>query len=619
MNIRSARESDIPDILRMVSDHARRGDLLPRTALSIRDTLDDWLVGKDEDGDIVACVSLLYYTPVLAEVRSLAVADKVKGQGWGRTIVKTLITQARQNGVPTLFALTRAVDFFQKTGFTVTNRERFPEKVWRDCQFCPIFDACDETAVVLRLNEPTADYPITYDGHHQGDGHPHGEVHRQSIPLPTLQTISPLEKGDLTMSKPKVNKVVLAYSGGLDTSVIVPWLKENYGCEVICFCANIGQGDIELKGLEEKALASGASKVYIEDLRHEFAKDFLIPMMQSGAIYEKEYLLGTSVARPLIAKWQVAIAEIEGADAVAHGATGKGNDQVRFELTYKALNPTLKVIAPWREWDIRSREDALEYAAKHNVPVVHTVKSIYSRDANMWHLSHEGGILEDPVNEPEEEMYQWTTSPENAPDEAEMVKIDFEQGVPVAVNDVQLPPAKVIAALNDLGAKHGVGRVDLVENRLVGMKSHGVYETPGGTILYKAHQSLESLTLDRDTNHYKEQLGVRYAELVYNGKWYTSLREAMQAFIEKTQETATGWVKMKLYKGNVIVIGRYSPHSLYREDFATFGQEDVYDQADAVGFITLFGLQMKVKAMHEVSDGGKTRYAAPDYSKFKRD
>ncbi|MFQ5401193.1 MAG: argininosuccinate synthase [Anaerolineae bacterium] len=421
------------------------------------------------------------------------------------------------------------------------------------------------------------------------------------------------------MSKSSINKVVLAYSGGLDTSVIVPWLRENYGCEVICFCANIGQGDEELEGLEEKGLASGASKVIIEDLRHEFAQDFLFPMIQSGAIYERQYLLGTSVARPLIAKWQVAVAEAEGADAVAHGATGKGNDQVRFELTFKALNPTLKVIAPWREWHIRSREDALAYAKEHNVPVKHTIKSIYSRDNNLWHISHEGGILEDPANEPEEEMYQWTVSPENAPDTPEVVEITFEKGVPVAVNGVQMPPAALIEKLNAVGAKHGVGRIDLVENRLVGMKSRGVYETPGGTLLYAAHRELESLCLDRDTAHYKEQMAVRYAELVYYGKWYTSLREAMQVFIEKTQETVTGWVKLKLYKGNVMVAGRYSPNSLYREDFATFGQEDVYDQKDAVGFITLFGLQMKVKAMMEVSDGGKTRYAAPDYSKFKRD
>ncbi|MCL4867641.1 MAG: argininosuccinate synthase [Anaerolineae bacterium] len=418
--------------------------------------------------------------------------------------------------------------------------------------------------------------------------------------------------------KAKVNKVVLAYSGGLDTSVIVPWLRENYGCEVICFCADIGQGE-ELGGLEAKALASGASKVYIEDLRHEFAKDFLFPMLQSGAVYERQYLLGTSVARPLIAKWQVAIAEAEGADAVAHGCTGKGNDQVRFELTFQALNPTLKVIAPWREWDIRSREDALAYARQHNVPVTQTEKSIYSRDRNLWHLSHEGGRLENPAQEPEEVMYQWTVSPENAPDEAEMVKIDFEKGAPVAVNDVQMPPAGLIERLNELGARHGVGRIDLVENRLVGMKSHGVYETPGGTILYAAHRELESLCLDRDTAHYKEQIALRYAELVYFGQWYHTLRESLQAFIEKTQETVTGWVKVKLYKGNVIIMGRHSQYSFYREDFATFGQEDVYDQSHAEGFITLFGLPMKVKAMMEVSDGGKTRYAAPDYSKFKRD
>ena len=421
------------------------------------------------------------------------------------------------------------------------------------------------------------------------------------------------------MSNSAVEKVVLAYSGGLDTSVIVPWLRENYGCEVICFCANIGQGDHEFDGLEEKGLASGASKVIIEDLRHEFAKDFLFPMMQAGGIYERQYLLGTSVARPLIAKWQVAVAEAEGADAVAHGCTGKGNDQVRFELTYKALNPTLKVIAPWREWEIRSREDALAYARAHNVPVTQTEKSIYSRDANMWHLSHEGGILEDPANEPEEGMFQLTTAPENAPDEAEIVEIIFEKGVPVAVNGVQLPPAAVVQALNRLGSKHGIGRIDLVENRLVGMKSRGVYETPGGTILYAAHRELESLCLDRETLHFKQQMALRYAELTYFGMWFHTLRESLQAFVDETQKTVSGWVKLKLYKGNVIVAGRYSPNSLYREDFATFGQEDVYDQADAEGFITLFGLQMKVKAMMEVSDGGRTRYAAPDYSKFKRD
>ena len=598
MNIRAARLEDIPGMLVLINEHVRRGDLLPRTADSIRQTLGDWLVGEEADEEIVAVVSLLFYNGALAEVRSLAVSDKVKGQGWGSHIVKALIEQARLRNLPTLFALTRAVPFFQKLGFQITQKEMFPEKVWRDCTACPIFHACDETAVVLKLDErpTTNDQPLS------------------SFVIGRSSLIK-----EITVSKPKVNKVVLAYSGGLDTSVIVPWLRENYGCEVICFCANLGQGDGELVGLEEKALASGASKVYVEDLRHEFAKDFLFPMLQSGAIYERQYLLGTSIARPLIAKWQVAIAEAEGADALAHGATGKGNDQVRFELTYKALNPTLKVIAPWREWEIRSREDALAYAKKHNVPVTQTEKSIYSRDANLWHISHEGGILENPANEPEENMYQWTVSPENAPDEPEIVRVDFEQGVPVAVNELQLPPAAIVAKLNEIGARHGVGRVDLVENRLVGMKSRGVYETPGGTILYAAHRELESLCLDRETVHYKEQMAVRYAELVYFGQWFHSLRESLQAFISHTQETVSGWVKFKLYKGNVIVVGRSSSHSLYREDFATFGQEDVYDQRDAEGFMNLFGLQMKVKAMMEVSGGGKTRYASPDYSKFKRD
>jgi argininosuccinate synthase len=421
------------------------------------------------------------------------------------------------------------------------------------------------------------------------------------------------------MSKQQVNKVVLAYSGGLDTSCIVTWLRKNYDCEVIAYCANLGQPEEELVGLEEKALASGASKAIIKDLRDEFAEEFLFPMMQAGAIYERRYLLGSSVARPIIAKWQVNIAEEEGADGLAHGCTGKGNDQVRFELTYKALNPTLKVIAPWREWEIRSREDALDYAAEHGIPVTHTKASIYSRDTNLWHISHEGGILENPAVEPEEGMYLWSNSPENAPDEAETVEIVFEKGFPVSVNGEELSPAALIMKLNALGAKHGIGRIDLVENRLVGMKSRGVYETPGGTILYNAHRELESLCLDRDTMHYKQQVAGRYAELVYFGKWYHTLRESLQAFITQTQDTVTGWVKLRLYKGNIIVVGRYSQHSLYREDFATFGYEDVYDQQDAEGFINLFGLQMKVKAMMEVSDGGKSRYASPDYSVFKRD
>ncbi|MGB1253666.1 MAG: argininosuccinate synthase [Candidatus Promineifilaceae bacterium] len=419
-------------------------------------------------------------------------------------------------------------------------------------------------------------------------------------------------------SHPTIKKVVLAYTGGLDTSVAVPWLIETYGCEVICFCANVGQGDFELEGLVEKGLASGASKVIIKDVREEFATDYLFPMIQSGATYEKRYLLGTAVGRPLIAKWQVRVAEEEGADALAHGATGKGNDQVRFELTYKALNPTMHVIAPWREWGLRSRQDAIDYADKHNIPVTMTKKSIYSRDANLWHLSHEGGSLENPAVEPNPALYQMTVAPELAPDRPETVEIYFEHGIPKMVNGVGLSPAALIMKLNEIGARHGIGRIDIVENRLVGMKSRAVYETPGGTLLLHAHREIESLCLDRDTLHYKESMALRYAELLYFGKWFHSLRNAMQAFISETQTSITGWAKLKLYKGNVSVIGRYSPNSLYREDFATFGQEDVYDQGDAAGFINLFGLQMKVKAMREVT-GARTRYTAPDYSKFKRD
>lgn len=421
------------------------------------------------------------------------------------------------------------------------------------------------------------------------------------------------------MQPKKVKKVVLAYSGGLDTSVIVPWLKNNYeNCEVICFCADLGQEE-ELDGLEEKALASGASKLYIRDLREEFLKDFVFPTLQAGAIYEREYLLGTSFARPLIAKHLVEIAEAEGADAIAHGCTGKGNDQVRFELTVMALNPKLAVIAPWRLWDIRSREDALAYAAEFNVPVSHTEKDIYSRDRNIFHLSHEGGLLEDPWNEPDADMFQLSVNPEDAPDEAEYVEIGFEQGNPVSVNGEEMSYVDILVALNTLGGKHGVGRVDIVENRLVGMKSRGVYETPGGTLIHRAHQALESICLDKHTMQYKDSIAVKYAELVYNGMWYTRLREALDAFVQTTQQTVTGTVRLKLYKGNIIIAGRKSQYSLYREDYASFGEEDVYNQQDAAGFIQLFGLPLKVDALLEIDGGGESRYRQPDYSKFKRD
>lgn len=392
-----------------------------------------------------------------------------------------------------------------------------------------------------------------------------------------------------------INKVVLAYSGGLDTSVMIPWLKENYGCEVIAFAADLGQAE-ELKGLRQKAIKTGASKIYIEDLREEFADDFIFPMLKSGAIYEGEYLLGTSIARPLIAKRQVEIAKKEKADAVSHGATGKGNDQVRFELTYKALAPDLKIVAPWREWDLKGREDEIEYAKKRGIPVPVSKSKPYSSDRNLWHISYEGGVLEDPWYEPKEDMFLLTRSPEKAPNRPTYIEVEFNKGIPVKVNGKRYKGYKLIEKLNEIGGKNGIGRVDIVENRLVGIKSRGVYETPGGTILYLAHQALESITLDRETHHYKQQVALRYAELVYYGQWYSPLRESLDAFIDKTQQVVSGTVRLKLYKGNCMVVGRKSKYSLYRADLATFEKEDIYNQKDAEGFINLFGLPMKVQA-----------------------
>ncbi len=395
-----------------------------------------------------------------------------------------------------------------------------------------------------------------------------------------------------------MKKVVLAYSGGLDTSIIIPWLKESYGYDVVAVCADLGQGE-ELEPLREKAINTGALKIFIEDLREEFVTDFIWPVLKSGALYEGKYLLGTSFARPLIAKRLVEIAAAEGATAIAHGATGKGNDQVRFELTIKALNPDLKIIAPWREWDIRSREDAIDYAEQRGIPLPVTRKNIYSRDRNLWHLSHEGGDLEDPWNEPQNQMLQLIVPPEEAPDRATYLEIDFEKGIPTAVDGVKLAPIQLIETLNQAAAENGVGIVSLVENRLVGMKSRGVYETPGGTILFLAHRELENLTLDRRTLHFKEQVAVEYGELVYDGNWYSQLKESLDAFIDKTQETVTGRVRMKLYKGNCTAVGSKSPYSLYRSDLATFSEDEVYSQKDAEGFINLFGLPLKVRALME--------------------
>ncbi|HWR55595.1 MAG TPA: argininosuccinate synthase [Negativicutes bacterium] len=399
--------------------------------------------------------------------------------------------------------------------------------------------------------------------------------------------------------KEKVKKVVLAYSGGLDTSVIIPWLKENYdGCEVIAMCADVGQGD-ELAPVHDKALKSGASKVYIENLQQEFVEEFIWPTLKAGAVYEGKYLLGTSFARPIIAKRLIEIAAREGADAIAHGATGKGNDQVRFELTVKALAPHLKIIAPWREWHIRSREDAIDYAEKHGIPVPVTKKRPYSMDRNIWHLSHEGGDLEDPWNEPKADVYMVTTPPEQAPDKPTYVEIEFVKGVPVKLNGEALGAVDLLAKVNDIAAANGVGIVDIAENRLVGMKSRGIYETPGGTVLYYAHRELEYLCLDRATYHYKEQIALRYAELVYDGMWYSPLREALDAFVDATQQTVTGVVRLKLYKGNLCSAGAKSPYSLYNEELSTFGRDEVYNQKDAEGFINLFGLPLKVRALME--------------------
>jgi len=393
-----------------------------------------------------------------------------------------------------------------------------------------------------------------------------------------------------------VKKVVLAYSGGLDTSIIIPWLKENYNLEVICMSADLGQGE-ELAPLKEKAIKSGASKIYIEDLKEEFVKDFVFPVLKSGAKYEGKYLLGTSFARPLIARRLVEIAEQEGADYVAHGATGKGNDQVRFELTIKALSPDLKIIAPWREWEIKSREDAIEYANARGIPVPVTKERPYSMDRNVFHLSHEGGDLEDPWNEPQNDLFMICNIPEAAPDQAEYVEIEFEKGIPVSINGERLSPLGILEKANEIAAKHGVGIVDIVENRLVGMKSRGVYETPGGTLLHQAHQELEYLTLDRATMEYKNIVSIKYAQLVYDGLWYTPLKEALDAFIDSTQETVTGTVRMKLYKGNCTPAGTKSPYSLYNKEFVTFGEDKVYNQKDAEGFINLFGLPLKVRAL----------------------
>jgi argininosuccinate synthase len=395
-----------------------------------------------------------------------------------------------------------------------------------------------------------------------------------------------------------IRTIALAYSGGLDTSIIVPWLKERYDARIICVAADIGQGD-ELEGVRAKAIASGADECYVEDLRREFVEDFVWPTLRAGAIYGRKYLLGTSMGRPLIARRQVEVARRVGADALAHGCTGKGNDQVRFELTYAAFAPDLPVIAPWREWNIRSREDAIAYAESHNIPITATRDKIYSRDRNIWHISHEGGVLEQPGSAPPSDLFMLTSSPEAAPDRPEELTIGFLAGSPVSVNGAELDAVDLVALLNKIGGRHGIGRIDLVEDRLVGMKSRGVYETPGGTLLYSAHSELEQLVLDRRTLAAKDLLAPRYADLVYEGRWWTTEREAYDAFINITQERVTGTVTLRLFKGTASVVARASEYALYDERFVTFGEDDVYQQSDAAGFIRLYGLSARVRAIHD--------------------
>ena len=412
--------------------------------------------------------------------------------------------------------------------------------------------------------------------------------------------------------KKQYNKVVLAYSGGLDTSVLIPWLKENYGCEVIAVSGDVGQKS-ELDGLEEKALATGASKLYIADLKKEFVEDYIIPSMKAGASYEN-YLLGTSFARPIIAKKLVEIAKQEGADAICHGCTGKGNDQVRFELAIQAFAPGMDIIAPWRFWELNSREKEIEYAKAHNIPLKITAETNYSKDKNLWHLSHEGLDLEDPSNAApleKEGFLELCVSPMQAKDEPDYVTIHFEQGTPTSIDGKEMSCLDIIETLNDLGGKNGIGILDIVENRLVGMKSRGVYETPGGTILYAAHEKLEEITLDKDTAHYKKQVALKFGELVYDGKWYTPLRKALSSFVDETQKTVTGDVKLQLYKGNIIPCSVTSPYSLYSSGMATFDEDDCYDQADSAGFIHLFGLPLKVRALNDQELFGKTQKHFP--------
>lgn len=623
ISIRPATLDDVQAIVILIAQNARRGGLLPRGEASIRAHLDNFLIAEMSTDDgartTVGCGSLLPLNSTLVELRSLAVDETIRGAGIGKKLVEALNEEARERKFGTIFALTRAVSFFEKCGYKVVPKEQFPEKVWNDCVACPLLENCDEVAVTMALqpSEASAFDVLPEDRERILEAIQAGRIAKRAvtpenfIPLETVKRLS-TEVKQTKKRRPKaravqanVKKVVLAFNGGLDSSVIIPWLRETYGCDVICFIADLGQRE-DFDALQKTALKLGASKVVVKDLRDEFANEYLFPLIQSGAIYENKYLLGSSIARPLIAKYQIDIATQEGADAVAHGATGKGNDQVRFELTYMAMNPQLKVIAPWREWKFDGREDLIEYAAMRDVPLDEYARGVYTQDENLWHFNNEGGTLEDIEREPDESLFEYTVSPERAPDQAEYVEIEFLSGIPKKLNGNSVGGADLIVALNVIGGRHGVGRIDIVENRLVGMKSRGIDESPAGFILRVAHQGLEEITLDRDTLHFKQSVALRYADLVYDGQWFTPLRDALQAFVTVTQRDVTGSIRVKLYKGNATVVGRRAAYSLYREDLATFDNDDSFDHKLSEGFIRLFGLPMRVKSQLDRKRAGRT-------------
>lgn len=614
--IRPATLDDVPAIVVLIAQNARKGGLLPRGEASVRAHIGNFLVAEAQIADkgeagqlfsIVGCGSLLPMNTTLVELRSLAVDESARGAGIGQKLVAALVEEARKRKFGTIFALTRAVSFFEKCGFAVVPKEFFPEKVWNDCVQCPMLENCDEVAVMRSLQQEGGDMPQLGAEERERilQAVQAGRIARRAvsrenlIPMETVMRMAEEAKRHrpLVASMPQrsVRKVVLAYNGGLDSSAIVPWLIERYGCEVVCFVADIGQRE-DFEAIRQKALAGGASKVIIKDLRDEFANEYLLPLIQSGAIYENKYLLGSAISRPLIAKHQVDVAAQEGADAVAHGATGKGNDQVRFELAYMAMNPKLKVIAPWREWAFDGRSEVYEYARSRGIPLGDYQKGMYTLDENLWHFNHEGGRLEDLEYEPEEHLWEWTNAIEETPDQPEYVEIEFVSGMPKRVNGLAVGSTRLIEMLNEIGSTHGIGRVDIVENRLIGVKSRGLDEAPGATILRVAHQGLEEITLDRETLHYKQIVALKYADLVYNGQWFTPLRDALQAFVTVTQRDVTGGVRVKLFKGNAIVVQRKATYSLYRPDLATFNTDADYDHDDADGFIKLYGLPVRVKA-----------------------